>query len=119
LAKPTSVLPARRIGGISGIARQKEAVVDGREFLPVTRLDFDLLLTSREYLNLNTPEGFPRLRLSQADAVASVESVRPFSIQPTANVAAHAILLLGIPSASTAIRCSSSRAAVREGCNGS
>jgi putative ABC transport system permease protein len=44
------------------------------------KLDFDLLLTSREYLNLNTPEGFPRLRLSQADAVAGVESVRPFSV---------------------------------------
>src|SRR6516162_2307778 len=44
------------------------------------KLDFDLLLTSREYLNLNTPDGFPRLRLSQADAVAGVESVRPFSV---------------------------------------
>jgi putative ABC transport system permease protein len=44
------------------------------------KLDFDLLLTSREYLNLNTPESFPRLRLSQAEAVAGVESVRPFSV---------------------------------------
>jgi putative ABC transport system permease protein len=44
------------------------------------KLDFDLLLTSREYLNLNTPDGFPRQRLAQANAVAEVESVRPFSV---------------------------------------
>ena len=44
------------------------------------KLDFDLLLTSREYLNLNTPDGFPRSRLAQADAVAGVESVRPISV---------------------------------------
>jgi putative ABC transport system permease protein len=44
------------------------------------KLDFDLLLTSKEYLNLNTPEGFPRLRLSQAEALAGVESVRPFTV---------------------------------------
>src|SRR6516225_3276306 len=44
------------------------------------KLDFDLLLTSREYLNLNTPDGFPRLRLAQAGAVSGVESVRPFSV---------------------------------------
>jgi putative ABC transport system permease protein len=44
------------------------------------KLDFDLLLTSREYVDLNAPEGFPRLRLSQAYAVAGVESVRPFSV---------------------------------------
>ena len=44
------------------------------------KLDFDLLLTSREYLNLNTPEGFPRQRLAQANALVDVESVRPFSV---------------------------------------
>src|SRR6516162_2637366 len=44
------------------------------------KLDFDLLLTSGEYLNLNTPESFPRLRLAQAEGVAGVESVRPFSV---------------------------------------
>jgi putative ABC transport system permease protein len=44
------------------------------------KLDFDLLLTGREYLNLNFPDGFPRLRLSQANAVTGVESVRPFSV---------------------------------------
>jgi putative ABC transport system permease protein len=44
------------------------------------KLDFDLLLVSREYLNLNTPEGFPRLRLFQARGVGGVESVRPFSV---------------------------------------
>ena len=44
------------------------------------KLDFDLLLVSREYLNLNAPGDFTRLRLSQADAVAGVESVRPFSV---------------------------------------
>jgi putative ABC transport system permease protein len=54
--------------------------VDQTATLLFDKLDFDLLLTSREYLNLNTPEGFPRLRLSQADAVAGVRSVRPFSV---------------------------------------
>jgi putative ABC transport system permease protein len=44
------------------------------------RLDFDLLLTSREYLDLNTPESFPRLRLAQADGVTGVESVRSLSV---------------------------------------
>jgi putative ABC transport system permease protein len=44
------------------------------------KLDFDLLLTSNEYLNLNTPGGFPRRRLAEADAVAGVESARPFSV---------------------------------------
>ena len=44
------------------------------------KLDFDLLLTSREYLNLNTPEGFPRERLFQANGAAGVESVQPFSV---------------------------------------
>src|SRR6516165_6576910 len=44
------------------------------------KLDFDLLLTSREYLDLHPPEGFPRQRLAQANAVADVESVRPFSV---------------------------------------
>jgi putative ABC transport system permease protein len=43
-------------------------------------LDFDLLVTSREYLNLNTPDDFPRLRLSQAAAVPGVQSVRPLSV---------------------------------------
>jgi putative ABC transport system permease protein len=54
--------------------------VDQTATLLFDKLDFDLLLTSREYLNLNTPEGFPRLRLAQANAVAGVESVRPFSV---------------------------------------
>jgi putative ABC transport system permease protein len=54
--------------------------VDQTATLLFDKLDFDLLLTSREYLNLNTPEGFPRLRLSQANAVAGVETVRPFSV---------------------------------------
>src|SRR6516165_10069227 len=54
--------------------------VDRTATLLFDKLDFDLLLTSREYLDLNTPEGFPRLRLSQAGAVAGVESVRPLSV---------------------------------------
>jgi putative ABC transport system permease protein len=54
--------------------------VDQTATLLFNKLDFDLLLASREYLNLNTPAGFPRLRLAQADAVAGVESVRPFSV---------------------------------------
>jgi putative ABC transport system permease protein len=44
------------------------------------KLDFDLLLTSQEYVDLNAPDGFPRQRLAQADAVAGVESARPFSV---------------------------------------
>jgi putative ABC transport system permease protein len=54
--------------------------VDETATLLFDKLDFDLLLTSREYLNLNTPEGFPRERLYQANGVAGVESVRPFSV---------------------------------------
>jgi putative ABC transport system permease protein len=54
--------------------------VDRTATLLFDRLDFDLLLASSEYLDLNTPEDFPRLRLAQADAVAGVESVRPFSV---------------------------------------
>jgi putative ABC transport system permease protein len=44
------------------------------------KLDFDLLLTSREYLNLNTPAGFPRQRLAQAAAVGGVQSVQPICV---------------------------------------
>jgi putative ABC transport system permease protein len=54
--------------------------VDQTARLLFDKLDFDLLLTSREYLNLNTPEGFPRLRLAEANAAEGVESVRPFSV---------------------------------------
>jgi len=54
--------------------------VDRTASLLFDRLDFDLLLTSREYLDLNTPQGFPRLRIYQAGAVSGVESVRPFSV---------------------------------------
>jgi putative ABC transport system permease protein len=54
--------------------------VDQTASLLFDKLDFDLFLTSREYLDLNTPDGFPRRRLSQADSVAGVESVRPFSV---------------------------------------
>jgi putative ABC transport system permease protein len=44
------------------------------------KLDFDLLLTSREYLDLDAAESFPRLRLAQAEGIPGVESVRPFSV---------------------------------------
>jgi putative ABC transport system permease protein len=54
--------------------------VDETAALLFDKLDFDLILTSREYLDLNTPESFPRLRLPQAEAVAGVESARPFSV---------------------------------------
>jgi len=54
--------------------------VDRTASLLFDHLDFDLLLTSREYLDLNTPQGFPRLRIYQAGAVSGVESVRPFSV---------------------------------------
>src|SRR6516225_4491799 len=54
--------------------------VDQTARLLFDKLDFDLLLTSREYLNLNTPEGFPRERLFQANGAAGVESVQPFSV---------------------------------------
>lgn len=43
-------------------------------------LDFDLLLTSREYLDLNRPFRFPRQRLAQAYAVPGVADVRPLSL---------------------------------------
>ena len=54
--------------------------VDRTATLLFDHLDFDLLLTSGEYLDLNTPQGFPRPRLFQAGSVSGVESVRPFSV---------------------------------------
>src|SRR6516165_4974942 len=51
-----------------------------RTLISLAGVAFALLLISGEYLNLNPPKGFPRLRLSQAEAVAGVESVRPFSV---------------------------------------
>jgi putative ABC transport system permease protein len=54
--------------------------VDQTATLLFDKLDFDLLVASREYLNLNSPEGFPRLRLSQADAVPGVGSIQPLSV---------------------------------------
>jgi putative ABC transport system permease protein len=54
--------------------------VDRTATLLFNHLDFDLLLTSGEYLDLNTPQGFPRPRLFQAGSVSGVESVRPFSV---------------------------------------
>jgi putative ABC transport system permease protein len=51
--------------------------VDRTATLLYDKLDFDLILASREYLDLNTPQEFPRRRLSQAEAVAGVDSVRP------------------------------------------
>ena len=39
--------------------------VDRTATLLFDHLDFDLLLTSGEYIDLNTPQGFPRPRLFQ------------------------------------------------------
>jgi putative ABC transport system permease protein len=54
--------------------------VDRTATLLYDKLNFDLILASREYLDLNTPQEFPRLRLSQAQAVAGVDSVRAMSV---------------------------------------
>ncbi len=42
-------------------------------------LDFDLVVVSSEYLDLNRPADFPRARLAQARGVAGVEAVTPLS----------------------------------------
>lgn len=44
------------------------------------RLDFDLLLTSREYLDLNRPASLPRRRLAEAHAAPGVAEVRPVTL---------------------------------------
>ena len=44
------------------------------------KLDFDVILVSRNYLYFAEPGSFPRTRLAQASAVAGVGRVMPFSI---------------------------------------
>jgi putative ABC transport system permease protein len=82
--------------------------VDRTATLLFDHLDFDLLLTSGEYLDLNTPQAFPRLRLYQACSVSGVESVRPFLVSlglwrgPSSRPSPHVdprrwnILILGV-----------------------
>src|SRR6266540_3818535 len=43
-------------------------------------LDFDLLLTSSEYIDLHHPGSFPRSRLAQAQAVDGVDRVVPLYV---------------------------------------
>src|SRR2546426_741391 len=45
-------------------------------------LDFDLLLVSSEYLEMNRAANFPRARLVQARAVPEVASVLPVTMAP-------------------------------------
>src|SRR5437773_2771849 len=44
------------------------------------RLDFDLALTSVEYLDLFRPGSFPRARLAAVRALPEVRDVRPLSV---------------------------------------
>ena len=44
------------------------------------RLDFDVLLTSREYLDMSRPGTLPRARLAQARAAGGVAEVHPVSV---------------------------------------
>jgi len=47
------------------------------------KLDFDVILVSRNYLYFAEPGAFPRARLAQASAVAGVARVMPFAIGTT------------------------------------
>lgn len=65
------------------------------------RLDFDLLLTSPEYLHLTSAGTFPRIRLDQARSVPGVASVSPLYVgyglwRNAANGNRRAILVMGI-----------------------
>jgi putative ABC transport system permease protein len=46
----------------------------------IDKLDFDLILLSPDYLDINRPGTFARARLAQANAIAGVESVVPLYV---------------------------------------
>ena len=49
----------------------------------LSKLDFDLIIISTDYLDINRPGNFPRSRLYQAPAVANVASISPLYISGT------------------------------------
>lgn len=60
------------LGLLGGVGRTATMLFD--------KLNFDLLITSSEYLDLSRPGVFPRSRLAQAQAAAGVDEVIPLSV---------------------------------------
>jgi putative ABC transport system permease protein len=65
------VLIFMELGLLGGVGRTATMLFD--------RLNFDLFITSAEYMDLSRTEQFPRARLAQARAVAAVEDAVPLS----------------------------------------
>jgi putative ABC transport system permease protein len=66
------ILIFMELGLLGGVGRTATMLFD--------KLNFDLLLTSSEYLDLSRPGEFPRARLAQARAATSVADVIPLSV---------------------------------------
>ncbi len=63
------VLTFMELGLLGGVSKTATMLFDN--------LKFDLLITSKEYMDLSRPGEFPRARLAQARAVSGVESTDP------------------------------------------
>ncbi|MCE9562538.1 MAG: lipid ABC transporter [Planctomycetes bacterium] len=65
------ILIFMELGLLGGVGRTATMLFD--------KLNFDLFITSSEYMDLSRTEQFPRSRLAQARAVSDVENVVPLS----------------------------------------
>jgi putative ABC transport system permease protein len=66
------ILTFMELGLLGGVGRTATMLYDA--------LNFDLLITSREYVDLSRPDDFPRSRLAQARSVSGVAAVDPLSV---------------------------------------
>src|SRR5262245_1230821 len=66
------ILTFMELGLLGGVGRTATLLYDN--------LNFDLLITSREYVDLSRPDDFPRTRLAQARSVSGVAAVDPLSV---------------------------------------
>jgi putative ABC transport system permease protein len=66
------ILVFMELGLLGGVGRTATMLFD--------QLNFDLLITSSEYLDMSRPAEFPRSRLSQARAVRGVDDAIPLSV---------------------------------------
>ncbi len=101
---------ARTVAAVTGVAFALALIFLQLGYLGVVhstatslydKLDFDILLVSRNYMNLNSTDPFPRERLFQAAGLAGVERVAPLyvGIYPWQNP-------LEVPTASATARAS-------------
>src|SRR5688572_16103417 len=65
------ILVFMELGMFGGVGRTATMLYD--------KLQFDLLITSSEYLDVSRTDAFPRARLSQARAAEGVDDVLPVS----------------------------------------